>query len=194
LAGSVAYVAVPLLIVAVVARPSRAAVKDMAWPSAPARRLAATAFWAVLLLPALIAPFAGLRLVSLWSMSAFALLPVMLLSSPLRRRRFRARGCIPVRHGGDRAGDRVCHPQRGPGAGRRPRLAARPADRAAVAPDDRPAVANFQRLRRTHRWRQLLHAQPSACGARARRHPFRRDRGAHRPRRHRIALSRAIIR
>src|SRR5215831_4719592 len=31
----------------------------------------------------LIAPFAGLRLVSLWSMSAFALLPVMLLSSPL---------------------------------------------------------------------------------------------------------------
>ena len=83
LAGSVAYVAVPLVIVAVLARPSRAAVKDMAWPSSPARHLAATAFWAVLLLPALIAPFAGLRLVSLWSMSAFALLPVMLLSSPL---------------------------------------------------------------------------------------------------------------
>src|SRR6201993_4738282 len=83
LAGSVAYVAVPLLIVAVVARPSRAAVKDMAWPSSPARRLAATAFWAVLLMPALIAPLTGLRLVSLWSMSAFALLPVMLLSSPL---------------------------------------------------------------------------------------------------------------
>jgi Dolichyl-phosphate-mannose-protein mannosyltransferase len=83
LAGSAAYVAVPLVIVAVLARPSRAAVKDMAWPSSPARRLAATAFWAVLLLPALIAPFAGLRLVSLWSMSAFGLLPVMLLSSPL---------------------------------------------------------------------------------------------------------------
>jgi Dolichyl-phosphate-mannose-protein mannosyltransferase len=83
LAGSIAYVAIPLVIVAVVARPSRAAVKDMAWPSSPARRLAAIAFWAVLLLPALIAPFAGLRLVSLWSMSAFALLPVMLLSSPL---------------------------------------------------------------------------------------------------------------
>src|SRR5499426_3288215 len=83
LAGSVAYIAVPLLVVAVVARPSRAAVKDMAWPSSPARRLAAVAFWAVLLLPALIAPLTGLRLVSLWSMSAFALLPVMLLSSPL---------------------------------------------------------------------------------------------------------------
>src|SRR5262249_46243789 len=83
LAGSVAYVAVPLLIVAVVVRPSRAAVKDMAWPSSPARRLAAGAFWAVLLLPALGAPFAGLRLVSPWSMSAFALLRVMLWSSPL---------------------------------------------------------------------------------------------------------------
>src|SRR5262249_10002356 len=83
LARSVACVAVRLVMVAVVARPSRAAVRDMAWPSSPARRLAATAFWAVPLLPALIAPFAGLRLVSLWSMSAFALLPVMLLSSPL---------------------------------------------------------------------------------------------------------------
>jgi 4-amino-4-deoxy-L-arabinose transferase-like glycosyltransferase len=82
-AGSVAYVAVPLLIVFFLARPSRAAVKDMAWPSPPPRRLAAAAFWAVLLAPALIAPLAGLRLVSLWSMSAFTLLPVMLLSSPL---------------------------------------------------------------------------------------------------------------
>jgi hypothetical protein len=82
-AGSVAYVAVPLLMVFFLARPSRAAVKDMAWPSPPPRRLAAAAFWAVLPAPALIAPLAGLRLVSLWSMSAFTLLPVMLLSSPL---------------------------------------------------------------------------------------------------------------
>src|SRR5262249_58035748 len=46
LAGSVAYVAVPLVIVAVVARPSRPAVKDMAWPSSPARPPAGTAVWA----------------------------------------------------------------------------------------------------------------------------------------------------
>src|SRR5262249_6090391 len=167
LAGSVAYVAVPLVIVAVVARPSRAAVKDMAWPSSPARRLAATAFWAVLLLPALIAPFAGLRLVSLWSMSAFALLPGNRVAPaaprdppPRRRRRPRAGGRIPNRHGGGRAGDRVRHPHRGPGAGHRPWLAARPADRAAVARDHRPAVAPFQRLLRTHPLRQLLPAQP----------------------------------
>src|SRR5499427_161137 len=83
LAGSAAYVALPLVIVFTIARRSRAAVKDMAWPSSPPRRLAAAAFWAVLLAPALIAPLAGLRLVSLWSMSAFTLLPVMLLSSPL---------------------------------------------------------------------------------------------------------------
>ncbi len=81
-AGSVAYVAVPLAIVFLVARPNRDAVKDMAWPRAPERRLAALAFWAVLLAPAVIAPVLGVRLVSLWSMSAWTLLPVMLLSSP----------------------------------------------------------------------------------------------------------------
>src|SRR5262249_58763009 len=82
LLGSAAYVALPVLIVFATARPNRAAVKDMAWPSSPPRRLAAAAFWVVLLAPAVIAPLAGLRLVSLWSMSAFPLLPVMLLSSP----------------------------------------------------------------------------------------------------------------
>ena len=83
LAGSFAYVAVPLLLVFLVARPNRVAVADMVWPASPERRLAATAFWATLLLPALAAPFIGVQLVSLWSISAFALLPVMLLSSPL---------------------------------------------------------------------------------------------------------------
>jgi hypothetical protein len=83
LAGSVTYVAVPIAIVFAMLRPHRAAVADMAWPSDPPRRLAAAAFWATLLLPALVAPLAGLELVSLWSMSAFTLLPVMLLSSPL---------------------------------------------------------------------------------------------------------------
>jgi dolichyl-phosphate-mannose-protein mannosyltransferase len=83
LAGSIAYVAVPLVIVIVLLRPHRATVADMAWPSDPQRRLAAAAFWATLVLPAAIAPLVGIELVSLWSMSAFTLLPVMLLSSPL---------------------------------------------------------------------------------------------------------------
>jgi 4-amino-4-deoxy-L-arabinose transferase-like glycosyltransferase len=83
LAGSVGYVAIPLIIVAFAARPVGATVRDMAWPAQPQRRLAALAFWAVLLTPALVAPFTGVRLTSLWTMSAWTLLPVMLLSSPL---------------------------------------------------------------------------------------------------------------
>ena len=83
LAGSVGYVAIPLIIVYFAARPVGATVRDMAWPAQPQRRLAALAFWAVLLTPALVAPFTGVRLTSLWTMSAWTLLPVMLLSSPL---------------------------------------------------------------------------------------------------------------
>lgn len=83
LAGSVAYVVIPLVIVFIAARPAGATVRDMAWPTQPQRRLAALAFWAVLLAPAVVAPFTGVRLVSLWTMSAWTLLPVMLLSSPL---------------------------------------------------------------------------------------------------------------
>jgi len=82
LAGSVGYVAIPLIIVYFAARPVSATVRDMAWPAQPQRRLAALAFWAVLLTPALVAPFTGVRLTSLWTMSAWTLLPVMLLSSP----------------------------------------------------------------------------------------------------------------
>ena len=83
LAGSVGYVAIPLIIVYFAARPVGATVRNMAWPAQPQRRLAALAFWAVLLTPALVAPFTGVRLTSLWTMSAWTLLPVMLLSSPL---------------------------------------------------------------------------------------------------------------
>jgi Dolichyl-phosphate-mannose-protein mannosyltransferase len=83
LAGSVGYAAVPLVIVFLALRPTRAALRDMAWPTTPERRLAAAAFWAGLVVPALVAPLAGVHLVSLWSMSAWTLLPVMLLSSPL---------------------------------------------------------------------------------------------------------------
>src|SRR5260370_1358700 len=74
---------VPLVVVFAAARPGRAAVMDMAWPATPERRLAALAFWATLLLPPLIAIFTWIRLTSLWTMSAWTLLPVMLLSSPL---------------------------------------------------------------------------------------------------------------
>ncbi|HEY7243436.1 MAG TPA: glycosyltransferase family 39 protein [Xanthobacteraceae bacterium] len=83
LSGSIAYALIPILIVLVSARPGRKALWDMLWPLDVHRRLAAAAFWATLLIPALVAPLGGVRLTSLWSMSAWTLLPVLLLSSPL---------------------------------------------------------------------------------------------------------------
>jgi 4-amino-4-deoxy-L-arabinose transferase-like glycosyltransferase len=82
LLGSLAYICVPLVMVFMSARPARDALEDSAWPAEPERRLAAAAFWATLILPALIAPAPGIRLTSLWSMPAWTLLPIMLLGSP----------------------------------------------------------------------------------------------------------------
>ena len=66
-----------------VLRPSGVALADALKPAAPERRLAAYVFWLPLLLPALLAPLFGIEINSLWSMSAWTLLPVVLLSSPL---------------------------------------------------------------------------------------------------------------
>jgi 4-amino-4-deoxy-L-arabinose transferase-like glycosyltransferase len=82
LAGSAGYVAIPVIIVLVAARPGGAAIADMAWPADADRRLAASAFWGPLLLPAVGALAGGTELTSLWSMSAWTLLPVLLLPSP----------------------------------------------------------------------------------------------------------------
>ena len=82
LAGSLAYVALPVVLVLAAARPHLGTLQDMAWPMEPGRRLAAAAFWAPFLLPALGAVLSGTQINSLWSMSAWSLLPVLLLSSP----------------------------------------------------------------------------------------------------------------
>ena len=82
LGGSLGYVALPLLIVLIATRGDRATLADMAWPADADRRLAAAAFWAPFLLPAIAALATGTEITSLWSMSAWTLLPVLLLSSP----------------------------------------------------------------------------------------------------------------
>jgi len=82
LLGSAGYVALPVALVLLAARPDRATVHDMLWPENPARRLAARAFWLPLLLPVFGALAFAVEVTSLWSMSAFALLSVVLLSSP----------------------------------------------------------------------------------------------------------------
>jgi len=82
LAGSLGYVAMPLIVALVVARRSRTRLADIVWPAEGDRRLVATAFWAPFLLPTVSALASGTELTSLWSMPAWTLLPVLLLSSP----------------------------------------------------------------------------------------------------------------
>jgi len=82
LTGSTAYVAVPVVLVLAVARPSRSMIADMIWPADSERRLVAATFWGPLLLPVVAALAGGFNLSSLWSMPAWTLLPVLLLSSP----------------------------------------------------------------------------------------------------------------
>jgi len=83
LTGALAYVALPVICALVAIRPNRAIAADLLWPDEPRRRLAAMAFWGPLLLPAILAPMIGFEITPLWTMSAWALLPVVLLSSPL---------------------------------------------------------------------------------------------------------------
>ncbi|MGH7879661.1 MAG: glycosyltransferase family 39 protein, partial [Candidatus Binataceae bacterium] len=80
LAGSIGYVAVPVIIALAAGRPDRATLADMIWPAEADRRLAAATFWAPLLLPVVAALVSGADITSLWSMSAWTLLPVLLLS------------------------------------------------------------------------------------------------------------------
>jgi 4-amino-4-deoxy-L-arabinose transferase-like glycosyltransferase len=82
LSGSLAYVAAPLIAAYFAFRRSGPVSPEMLWPRTDALRLAVLSFWLPLLLP-VIAPVAlGVGLTSLWSMSAWTLLPVVLCASP----------------------------------------------------------------------------------------------------------------
>lgn len=82
IAGVVGYIAVPVIIACAVVRPGMKTLPDMLWPQETERRLVAAAFWGPLLLPAIAAVAGRAEITSLWSMPAFSLLPVLLLSSP----------------------------------------------------------------------------------------------------------------
>ena len=79
---SVAFVSVPVAFVLLISRPSLRTMADMAWPAQHDRRVVAVAFWSTLLLPVLPATLWGIEINGIWSMSAWTLLPVLLLSSP----------------------------------------------------------------------------------------------------------------
>jgi 4-amino-4-deoxy-L-arabinose transferase-like glycosyltransferase len=81
LTGAFAYALPPVLIVAAT-RPPAAALADTLWPADRERRLVAAVFWASLLLPPVVAVTSGTNINPLWSMSAWTLLPVLLLSPP----------------------------------------------------------------------------------------------------------------
>lgn len=80
LAGAIGYVALPLLAWALMVRPSRAAIAEALWPKDPDRRMLIWLLAVPLLLPAITAPFLGAVMSSLWTMSAWFLLPIVLLA------------------------------------------------------------------------------------------------------------------
>ena len=82
LAGASGYVAAPVIVILIMVRPDTKTLLDIVWPRDPSRRLAAIAFWAPLLLPVFGALAGHADINSLWSMPAFSLLPVVMLSSP----------------------------------------------------------------------------------------------------------------
>lgn len=79
LAGAVGYVAVAVVVYALVTRPRPAEVLAALWPRDPDRRMLAVLLWAPLLLPAVSAPLLNVELTPLWVMQAWFLLPVLLL-------------------------------------------------------------------------------------------------------------------
>jgi 4-amino-4-deoxy-L-arabinose transferase-like glycosyltransferase len=81
--GAFAYLVVPALIVVILARPSRAAIRDTLWPSDPDRRMLLLAFVSPLVLPAIAALVTHEDIISLWAMGSMTLFSIVLLSSPL---------------------------------------------------------------------------------------------------------------
>lgn len=81
--GTLGYGAVAIILVAVLVRPSAAAVRDSWFATEPARRPATVLFWTPIALPIVVALAIRTNLLSLWSAPAYNLLPVMMLASPL---------------------------------------------------------------------------------------------------------------
>jgi 4-amino-4-deoxy-L-arabinose transferase-like glycosyltransferase len=81
--GTIAYVAVPLVLWAILVRPTRQALRDTLFPRDDDRRFAATMFWTPLLVAIPFALLTSTGVNALWTMSELSLFGVVLLSSPL---------------------------------------------------------------------------------------------------------------
>jgi hypothetical protein len=80
--GAIAYLAAPLVLIALLIQPPLATLRDTAWPQDAARRTALTAFALPILLPVLAAVAVQSNLSPIWAICAMTLAPVVLLSSP----------------------------------------------------------------------------------------------------------------
>lgn len=79
---SLAYVSVPVGLVLLLSWPHLDSIMDRVWPRDRERRLATIVFWVTLLAPILPAILWGISINAIWTMSAWTLMPVLLLSSP----------------------------------------------------------------------------------------------------------------
>jgi 4-amino-4-deoxy-L-arabinose transferase-like glycosyltransferase len=80
LLGALGYSALPIIVYSLATRPDRRALADALWPVDPDRRMLVVLLAVMLLLPPFTAPLIGLEVSSLWTMSAWFLLPVVLLA------------------------------------------------------------------------------------------------------------------
>jgi 4-amino-4-deoxy-L-arabinose transferase-like glycosyltransferase len=81
--GTLGYIAPAIVVVALIVKPSGAAVRDSWFVVTPARRPATLLFWTPLLLPIAVAIAKHTNLLSVWNEPSVGLLPVMMLASPL---------------------------------------------------------------------------------------------------------------
>ena len=80
LTGGIGYVLLPVAVFAVAVRPERTMLGEMLWPNDADRRMLVVMLGGLFLLPALTAPLIGVKITSLWTMSGWFLLPIVLLS------------------------------------------------------------------------------------------------------------------
>jgi 4-amino-4-deoxy-L-arabinose transferase-like glycosyltransferase len=78
--GGAAYVLLPMIVYGLAVRPDRRLLAQAVWPDDPDRRMLVLLLATPLLLPMLTAPLIGVELTSLWTMSAWFLLPIVLLA------------------------------------------------------------------------------------------------------------------
>ena len=80
--GGVAYVPLPIGAYVATVRPDRRMLAAALWPDDPDRRMLAVLLVVPLVAPLLTAPIIGVKLTSLWTMSGWFLLPIVLLAPP----------------------------------------------------------------------------------------------------------------